>query len=232
MKVFLVAALLLLVATESRAACEATPRPIENEGNTRAGTLLLKADGRYYVLDSCVTISRWQFKPALKLGFLNKFGDWDGPAFFSVKANRTFTGASPRQFSLTRSPGWHLGQPLKKIKEVPYNGSVADWNDAHTRERNPEDFGVGQGFPVPWHAYLDAEKSSSSTADLGFWKVDPAEITSITMMTNYLIRFTPSDSGVLLDFDVYIPDEVLKIDLTIGSAIDPMRQKRTFVLVP
>jgi hypothetical protein len=232
MKALVLAGLLLLGAAESQAACEATPRPIENESNTRAGTLLLKSHGTYYVMDSCVTVSRWQHGPIMKLGFLNKVGDWEGATFFSAKANRTFVGMPLRQFSLVRSPGWQLGQPLPKMKEGIYKGSVADWNDVHSTAKNPEDFSSGRGFPVPWHAYVDSEKATSSTADLNFWLVDPPEMTFRSMLTNYLIRFTPSNSGILLDFDVYIPDDVEKVELFVSSAVEPLRHRRTFIIVP
>lgn len=114
----------------------------------------------------------------------------------------------------------------------PYKGTLSQWNQANVTTATPDVLRTLSGLLRPWHAYVDADKSAASTDDVGFWQIDQAELKPNNIVTNYLIRFTPSQSFALLDFDVFIQPGVDKVELSTTSPIDSLSQTRTFLIVP
>lgn len=240
MKRFALALTILgLVPALAFAECESSPTRLETAQRTGPGVLLLKRSGRYYSLESCVTISRSQFGRVIKLGFLNNFEPSEVASFYSAKAKRTFSEPPIRSISLVRTPNWYLALPGKPIQLMPamlpgepYIGSMADWNHAHADGANPDSLHAVAGLAGPWHAFTDDKKSLASTLDISFWRIDPARLTPNTMHTNYLIRFTPSRSLIFLDFDVFIQEGVEKVEVTTASQNEALSHRRTFKIIP
>jgi hypothetical protein len=236
----LLSAILLATSSHALSQCESSPKRIDDEKTVSLGTLLLKSSGEYYVLDSCVRISRSQYGSAIKLGFINNFEQPDAAAFYSVKAKRTLEQDQRVSVSLVRSSGWfgyltsrnNELQPVPQVRGDPFRGTVAQWNQAHVDGAGPEELRNIPGLSRPWHAFVDQEKSLASTADSGFWRIGPSEITPKTVITNYLIRFTPGQTFRLLDFDVYIQEGVQKVELVTSSQIEAFSKSRTFLIVP
>jgi hypothetical protein len=221
------------------AECDSTPKPIDDEHSVDAATLVLRAGGTYYLVDDCIKISRSQFGASIKLGYLNNFSPSVVPTFYSVKVKRTLKSDQRIFLSLVRSPGWYLASTVQAdMKELPemrgdaYRGTWSQWNQAHISAATPDNLRSLSGLPRPWHAYVDTDKSAASTDDIGFWQIGQNELTPNNVVTNYLIRFTPSQSFKLLDFDVYIQQGVEKVELNTASPIDALSQTRTFLIVP
>jgi hypothetical protein len=231
--------LLLACNTAAHAECESSPKPIDEERSVSPATLVLKARGTYYLIDPCATISRSQFGPIITLGYLNNFAPSTFPTFFSVKVKRTLASDHRPFLSLVRSPGWYLAlssqtdlQELPEIRGDPYKGTLAQWNAAYIKATTPDDLRALAGLSRPWHAYVDIQKSIASTDDVEFWKIDGSNLKPNQVITSYLIRFTPSQSFILLPFDVYIQQGVDKVELITASPIDALAQTRTFLIVP
>ncbi|PSO16491.1 hypothetical protein [Bradyrhizobium sp. MOS003] len=240
-KYVILASLLLSLCSEAWGECVSSPKPIEDARTVSLGTLLLSASGRYYVLDPCVRISRRQFGSRIKLGFMNNFEKADTVAtFYSAKSKRALTLDQNTHISLVRTPGW-FGYPTTSETEVqpvletrgdPFRGTIEQWNSAHANGSSPKELRNIPGLIRPWHAFVDQGLSLASSADPQFWQINPADMTSKTIVTNYIIRFTPAPTNTFLDFDVYIQDGVKSVDLTIISQIEAFSGSRTFIIVP
>ncbi|QOZ75332.1 hypothetical protein XH83_07690 [Bradyrhizobium sp. CCBAU 53351] len=240
-KYVILASLLFALCSEAWGECFSSPKPIEDARTVNLGTLLLSASGRYYVLDPCVRISRRQFGSRLKLGFMNNFRNADtAAAFYSVKSKRTLSLDQTTHVSLVRTPGW-FGYPTTSDTEVqpvpetrgdPFRGTIEQWNSAHANGSGPKELRNIPGLIRPWHAFVDREQSLASSFDPQFWQINPADMTSKTIVTNYIVRFAPAPTNTFLDFDVYIQDGVKSVDLTIASQIEAFSGSRTFIVVP
>jgi hypothetical protein len=192
-----------------------------------------------FLLENCVTISRSQFGPAIRLGFLNNFEPSDAATFYSAKAMRTLREPPSRPISLVRTPSWYLAPPGKPIQSMPpmlpgepYLGSAADWNKAHVDGATPDSLRAVAGPSGPWHAFTDDKKSLASTLDIAFWRIGPAQLSPNVMLTNYLIRFTPSQSQNFLDFEVFIQEGVERVEIATTSQNEALSHRRTLVVVP
>lgn len=237
----ILASFLLALCSEAWGECLSSPKPIEDARAVSLGTLLLSASGRYYVLDPCVRISRRQFGSRIKLGFMNNFEKADTEAaFFSAKSKRTLTVDQTTHVSLVRTPGWfgYLTtsdkevQPIPETRGDPFRGTIEQWNSAHANGLGPKELRNIPGLIRPWHAFVDQGQSLASSVDPQFWQINPADMTSKTIVTNYIVRFTPAPTNTFLDFDIYIQDGVKSVDLIIASQIEAFSGTRTFVIVP
>ena len=175
--------------------CYREPSPIESLAYT-SEHLILKSPRSYYVLQSsCIVIERRTFGNTLNFSVLNRFpeGTQISKAFLFVKSDRTLTTSPPIKVSLSRGAGWFLntkkGQPLKSVGRMnfdPYQGTVKEWNDAHSERGNP--LAVDDRIEIPWHAFATDVSSLPSTVPIDYWKITEPFDVKHEVRTNYLIR--------------------------------------------
>jgi hypothetical protein len=238
----LAVALQVLVPTRQAAGddqCYREPSPIESLADT-SEHLILKSPRSYYVLQSsCIVIERRTFGNTLNFSVLNRFpkDTQVSKAFLFVKSDRTLTTSPHIKVSLSRGDGWFLNsnkgqrpKPVVKMNFEPYQGTVKDWNNAHSKRGGP--LAVDDRIEIPWHAFATDASSLPSTVPIDYWKITEPFDVKHDVRTNYLIRFTVNTDSAnsLIPFQVYIQPAVKEVKLTIFSNIDALSQTYRFII--
>lgn len=207
--------------------------PVDSLKDIKYNYLALRSPTAIYAIDkSCVILTRREFRKILSFDLLPVSSDSTTTLY--MESYRVFTSSPSYKISLSRSGGWFFSKTLKsgaarqkKLLDIPYPGSVEDWNAAHATAGTPLDF--ESRLKVLWHAYANSDKSLSSTDDPRFWITKPDFDFAHGTLTAYLLRF-PAKTQTPIPFQVYLQDEVQHVDLIINSNVEALSGEYNFVI--
>ena len=212
----------------------ARPTPVESLGDIKFNYLALKSPRNTYVIDNhCILINRREFPKLLSFVVL-PVGSSSETAGLYIKSYRTFSNSPPYRIKLSRGDGWYLSDSSdgtatvqNRLDDKPYAGTIQDWNAAYSTAGTPLDF--KDRLKIRWHAYADDQKTMSSTDDPTYWTTKADFDFSHGTLTAYLLRF-PSNSQTPIPFNVYLQDEVIRVDLILNSNVEALSGEYKFII--
>lgn len=224
-------------AGAAQGACGSPPPQARNLADVKTVHLILRSARTIYLLnDDCFDLNRREFGGTLQMQVLNRFPSvTQKPGYIWVKSYRTFTNAQAVKFKVSRGEGWFVAaaastDPVKAARsdDVPFKGSVEDWNAAHARSGSPEEF--SSRLNMAWHAYTTQNRDWPSSDLPEFWKTDSTFDPTYGSITNFLIRFdVNTESSVsLVPFLVYVQPQVKQVTLSVQSNVEALN--RTYQL--
>jgi hypothetical protein len=235
--------LLTLVSIGHAEDCRGRPAPVEDLANVSGPSLLLIGGQEIdAIVDDCSVVTRPSYGAVLNFAILNHFPKFveESSGYARVKSIRIFSTSPSDTVKVSRSDGWYLSkqrsQPVavqKKIRDQPYEGSIEDWNAAHSSPGDPYDLAKKLKLDPPWHAYANSDQTLPSTEQLAYWKVDDTLDRSHVAITNYLLRFnvnTDMNVDSRIPFQVGAQREVTRFDMIIQLSIEGFSSHYAFEL--
>jgi hypothetical protein len=213
------------------------PTPVPSLNHIKTHTLALESSfGPAFVGEACSRLDHdGRFGGMIKFFLLPPKSDDVGPAYVLIKSYRAFAKPTQDKIKMSRGGGWHTekstsGKPdymsPPQLRNRPFRGSVAQWNEAHTSGVMPE--AMTNKLGQPFHAYADSDKALPSTEPAAFWQTGDFDFSKGTQ-TNYVIRF-PANSSTPIPFEVGYDENLTEFRLEFYSSIDALSEKSyTFV---
>ena len=201
------------------------PVPVDSVSEVQTHFLVVKSIFGPAVVDSeCVLLNPDTFAGRVQFSIIPSGADAAETAYVFVKSYRVFTTMPPDKIKMSRGDGWFFpaARPGNysdedRIDDVPFDGSVEDWNAAHSSKATPEQ--MEKRLDFRWHAYPDKDEAMPSTRRIDFWKTRADFDFSHGTLTSYLIRF-PANSATPIPFNVGLLPQVKEFQLEFYSNID------------
>jgi hypothetical protein len=211
------------------------PLRVDSLGQIDRSTLALtNVYGPAAVEDQCTIIDRSVFGSSINFYILPQSLANADTVYVFVKSYRKLTTEPLDQIKVSRGGTWYFPNgsngstiPLGRRDDVPFIGTVEDWNKVHSAAGSPEDMEKQLG--LRWHAYSDPEEKSWSSQRAGFWSTHADFDFSRGTLTNILIRF-PSGGKTPAPFQIGIPKGTTEFQLELNSNADGLSGTYRFVV--
>lgn len=206
------------------------PTPVAALNQVRTNILALRSSfGPASIAEGCSRLDHdGRFTGIIQFYLLPPSSNDTSPAL--IKSYRTFARPTQDKIKMSRGGGWHTDRSTSarpdymsppQLKDKPFRGSVAQWNEAHTSGAMPEIMTNKLG--QPFHAYADVDKALPSTEPAAFWQAGAFDF-SKGSQTNYVIRF-PANSSNPIPFEVGYGEDLMELRLEFYSSIDALSEK-------
>lgn len=215
-----------LVAIHNPARAETCDRPIRVNSMDKIGhtTLALKnIYGPAAVGTDCTILDRKLYGSTISFFILPQSLDNADSVYVYVKSYRKMTTEPPDQIKMSRGGSWYFSvangkaEPLDRIDDVAFIGSIDDWDRSHTAAATPDQ--MEPPLHTRWHAYTDPAKTVWSSQKAKFWKTRPGFDFSHGTLTNILMRFPPGGKTPA-PFHIGVPKSTTEFELVISSNAD------------